>query len=181
MILRIEQVWETDLNKEMTAAIQGLLLQSFPDIYPKDRIFFKQLPHFRFLAYDSENRLIGHAAADYRMMNAGGKPVRVLGVIDLCVEASSRLRGVGSALLAAMDRFCEGRAIDFILLFADDRTLYLKNGYHPVQAKCKWMKVNHETLSTAGIGSEDMDALMVKQVGPDRWNEGELDFLGYLY
>ncbi|GIO31765.1 hypothetical protein J2TS6_29060 [Paenibacillus albilobatus] len=58
--MKIEKVFEYDLSNELEASIQELLIDSFPDIYPKDRIYFKQLPHFRFLAFNEENQLIGH-------------------------------------------------------------------------------------------------------------------------
>lgn len=107
--------------------------------------------------------------------------MRILGVIDLCVSQNTRSQGIGSTLLAEIDKFSAGRNIDFILLFADNMTLYLRNGYEPVKNKCKWVKINNETQITMGIGFEEMDELMFKRVGRNDWNEGDLDLLGYLY
>lgn len=150
-------------------------------IYLKNRIYFKQLPHIRFLAFNEEDQLIGHVGLDYRVMNLNGKPIRVLGVIDLCVSQSTRSQGLGSTLLLEIDKFTVGRNIDIILLFADNMTLYLKNGYKPVKNRCKWLKIDDETQLTYGIGFESINELMIKGVGNSDWNKGNLDFLGYLY
>nr|WP_160042662.1 GNAT family N-acetyltransferase [Paenibacillus sp. USDA918EY] len=163
--MKIEKVFEYDLSNELEAAIQELLIDSFPDIYPKDRIYFKQLPHFRFLAFNEENQLIGHVGLEYRVMNLNGKPVKILGVIDLL----------------EVDQFSEGRNIDFILLFTDKMNFYLRNGYKPVKNKCKWMKIDYETQTINGIGHEEVDQLMIKEVGKTVWSGGDLDFLGYFY
>ncbi|WP_054025096.1 GNAT family N-acetyltransferase [Bacillus sp. FJAT-28004] len=179
--MNIEKVCEYDISNELAASIQELLIDSFPFFYPKDRIYFKQLPQFRFLAFNQENQLIGQVGLDYRIMNLNGKPVRILGIIDLCVSPNTRSQGVGSTLLLEIDKFSVGRNIDFILLFADNLSLYLKNGYKPVKNKCKWVKIDNETQITNGIGFELFDELMIKDVGKIDWTEGELDLLGYLY
>jgi len=179
--LKIEKVFEYDVSHELEASIQKLLIDSFPDIYPKDRIYFKQLPHFRFLAFNQENQLIGHAGLEYRVMNLNGKPVRILGLIDLCVSPNSRSQGVGSKLLLEVDRFSEGRNIDFILLFTDNMNFYLRNGYKPAKNKCTWLKIDYETQTSNGIGCEEVDQFMIKAVGTTAWSEGDLDFLGYFY
>jgi predicted acetyltransferase len=181
VILKIDKVFEYEICNELEARIQELLTNSFPFLYPEDRIYFKQLPQFRFLAFNQENQLIGQVGLDYRVMNLNGKPVRILGVIDLCVSPNTRSQGVGSTLLLEIDKFSAGRNIDFILLFADNMTLYLKNGYTPVKNKCKWLKIDNEIQITNGIGFEQFDGLMIKNVGKIDWIEGELDFLGYLY
>ncbi|MFD0048028.1 GNAT family N-acetyltransferase [Actinomycetes bacterium NPDC127524] len=179
--MKIEIVHEYDISIELSSKIEELLNDSFPEIYPENRIYFKQLPHFRFLAYNQGNRLIGHAGLDYRVMNLNGKPLRILGVIDLCVAGNAQSQGVGSSLLLEIDAFAEGRSIDFILLFADKINLYVKNGYQRVENVCKWLKINQETHETKGIGSEQIEGLMIKKAGTANWEEGELDLLGYLF
>ncbi|MGG4104759.1 GNAT family N-acetyltransferase [Paenibacillus lautus] len=179
--MKLEKVFEYDINNKLEAKIQELLIGSFPEVYPRDRIYFKQLPHVRFLAFNQENQLIGHVGLDYRVMNLNGKPIRVLGVIDLCVSQSARSQGLGSTLLLEIDKFSVGRNIDFTLLFADNMTLYLRNGYKPVKNRCKWLKIDDETQLTNGIGFEAMNELMIKEVGKTDWSKGNLDFLGYLY
>lgn len=54
-------------------------------------------------------------------MNLNGKPIRVLGIIDLCVSEVKRSQGIGSLLLSEIDDFCEGKSVDFLLLFANNK------------------------------------------------------------
>lgn len=181
VLLKIKQVFEYDMNGELETAPQDLLTNCFPQIYPEDRIYFKQLPHFRFLAFNEENQLVGQVGLDYRVMNLDGEPVKVLGVIDLCVSPNSRSEGIGSSLLSEVDQFSQGRDVDFILLFADDKTLYKKKGYTSVENKCTWLKVDNESHISKGVGHESLKELMVKNVGKKQWGQGNLDLLGYLY
>ncbi|MBP2000103.1 putative N-acetyltransferase YhbS [Paenibacillus shirakamiensis] len=179
--MRIENVMEYDLTPALSAEIQELLNFSFPDVYPKTRNYFKQLPHLRILAFNEEDYLIGHLGLDYRIMNLDGEPVTVVGIVDLCVSQSIRSRGIGSSLLREVDKFCLGRNIDFVLLFADCKEVYLRNGYKPSRNTCTWMKIDTELQRTRGIGQEVMEELMIKEVGNKHWSEADLDLLGYLY
>jgi predicted N-acetyltransferase YhbS len=179
--LKIEQVFEYDIDEALETKLQDLLSSCFPQVYPSDRIYFKQLPHFRFLAFNHDNQLVGQVGLDYRVMNLGGEPLRILGIIDLCVSHQARSAGIGTSLLLEVDKFSVERNIDFILLFADHMALYEKNGYTTVENQCTWMKIDHESQTTKEIGCESLNELMVKNVGNKEWNKGALDLLGYLY
>ncbi|MFJ8513430.1 GNAT family N-acetyltransferase [Lysinibacillus xylanilyticus] len=111
--MKIEKIFEYEINSQLRTKLQHLLVECFTDEYPNDRIYFKQLPHFRFIAIDDKSELVGQVGLDYRVMNLNGKPVRVLGIIDLCVSKMNRLQGIGSLLLSEIDDFCEGKSVDF--------------------------------------------------------------------
>ncbi|TMU85258.1 GNAT family N-acetyltransferase [Bacillus sp. BHET2] len=177
--MQIKIVWEFDVNKEMRDELQLLLCECFGEDYPKERIYFKQRPHFRVLAYKG-NHLIGHIACDYRTMNLNGHPINALSLIDVCVSAEIRSEGIASQLLSETDKFCQNKDIDFIVLFADNPVVYERNGFKSVQSKCTWLKINDVNLTTKGIGCETINELMVKSVGEKKWEDGELDLLGYL-
>lgn len=179
--MNIQQVYEYDIDTELRAELQQLLIECFEEDYPRNRIYYKQLPHFRFIAYDDQDRLIGHAGLDYRVMNVNGQPAAVLGLIDVCVAKACRSKGVGSMLLSEIDAFCKNRAVDFLLLFADRKDMYLKAGFRSADSKCKWLQINDVDQTTYGIGHEKIDELMVKEVGDRKWEDGEIDLLGYLY
>lgn len=179
--LKIEKIYEYEINGQLSTKLQELLVECFTEEYPKDRIYFKQLPHFRFIAIDDNNQLVGQVGLDYRVMNLNGKPVRVLGIIDLCVSKIKRSRGIGSLLLSKIDNFCEGKSVDFLLLFADNPKLYLNAGFKPVNNECKWLQIDDENQTTYGIGHDKINELMIKEVGNIKWENGKLDLLGYLY
>ncbi|MFX3649716.1 MAG: GNAT family N-acetyltransferase [Paenibacillus sp.] len=178
--MKLIQTYDVDLSEEWSTLLQELLVASFPEVYPKDRLFFKQIPQGRILAFTLDNQLVGQVGLDYRMMNLNGTPIRVLGIIDLCVSPAVRSQGIASLLISEVERVAQGR-VDFVLLFADHDELYRKNGFKTVSNTCKWLKIDHETLTTVGVGTQMVEGLMIKEVGSVPWDEGELDFLGYLY
>ncbi|WP_410985773.1 hypothetical protein [Bacillus cereus] len=49
--MNIEMVFEYEIDQKLRLAIQRLLVECFEESYPRERIYFKQLPHFRLLAY----------------------------------------------------------------------------------------------------------------------------------
>ncbi|WP_191559533.1 GNAT family N-acetyltransferase [Metabacillus idriensis] len=179
--MKIKRVYDYEIDDALRKNIQELLLECFEDDYPKERIYFKQLPHFRYLILNDENQLVAQVGLDYRVMNLNGNPVTVLGVIDLCVTKEYRSNGLGSLLLSEIEKFSQNKLIDFLLLFADNKNLYLKNGYRSVENKCKWFKIDNENQSTLGLGIEVISELMIKELGNVKWHNGELDLLGYLY
>jgi predicted N-acetyltransferase YhbS len=179
--LNIKQVYEYDIDRELRASLQQLLIECFEEEYPRDRIYYKQLPHFRFIAYDDQDQPVGQVGVDYRVMNVNGKPVKVLGLIDVCVARGHRSQGIGSLLLSEIDAFCKNRAVHFLLLFADKKELYLKAGFKSAESTCKWLQINDVNQTTYGIGHEKINELMIKEVGNRKWEDGEVDLLGYLY
>jgi GNAT superfamily N-acetyltransferase len=179
--LNIKQVYEYDVDRELRAKLQKLLIECFEEEYPRDRVYYKQLPHFRYIVYDELDQLVGQVGLDYRVMNVNGKPVKVLGLIDVCVAKGQRSQGIGTLLLSEIDAFCKNRAVDFLLLFADKKEVYLKAGFKSAASKCKWLQINDVNQTTHGIGHEKINELMIKEVGNRKWEDGEVDLLGYLY
>jgi GNAT superfamily N-acetyltransferase len=176
--MKIIKINEYDIDTKLENDILNLLIESFPEAYQKDRIYFKQMPHFRYLAFDEET-LIGQAGLDYRVMNLNGTAIKVLGIIDICIKEEYRGKGIGSKLLAAIEEFSIAHKLDFLLLFTDLQTFYANSGFVSAKNICKWTKINeHETL---GIGEEEVKELMIKKVGSKVWEDGRLDMLGYLY
>jgi GNAT superfamily N-acetyltransferase len=169
---------EYEIDDKIEKSILNLLVESFPDVYPRDRIYFKQIPHFRYLAYDNE-ALVAQVGLDYRVMNLNCHSIKVLGIIDLCVRKEYRGKNAASQLLSKIDELSKAHNLDFLLLFADIESVYLKNGFVNVENNCRWVKIDeHKTL---GIGEEKIDELMIKKIGCKDWEDGYLDLLGYLY
>lgn len=179
--MEIKKILEYDIDDKLRNKLQKLLVGSFGTGFPSDRIYYKQLPHFRFVVSNEQEDILGQAGIDYRIMNLNGKPILVLGIIDLCVEKAYRSKGIGTLILDEIHIFCGDKYVDYILLFADNAKLYLNNGFVSVKNKCKWLKINEEDQTIYGIGHERIKELMIKEVNGKKWEEGELDLLGYLY
>ncbi|WP_053693134.1 GNAT family N-acetyltransferase [Streptomyces sp. WM6372] len=174
--MRIEVRAEHQIDSQVHERIHALLEESFAG-YP-ERSYFKQLPQFRYLAW-GDGRLLGHMGIEHRMITNGGTPLRIFGIIDLCVTASARSQGCASRLLSEVESAARSSGADAIVLFADDPRIYLANGYECVQNDGRWLMLHeHETF---GIAEKPLDALMVKMLSGKRWESGVVDMLGYLF
>ena len=99
----------------------------FPD-YRLNRSDYKLLPQFRYLVWEGEN-LIAQMGIEHRVITNTGIPVRIFGLIDLCVASSYRSQKIATTLLQQIDELGRTSKIDFLVLFADDSRLYAENGY----------------------------------------------------
>jgi len=168
---------ETDIDQRVGEQLQALLQSSFAE-YP-DRSYFKLPPHFRYLA-EINGDLAAQMGVELRIIRNGVHVMRVFGIVDLCVMPTSRSLGVATTLLKGVTQFARECDVEFIVLFADDDRLYLKNGWTRVDNPCSWVKIdNHTTLGIAG--NVKTHAMMVKAMSDRPWPEGEVDLLGHLF
>lgn len=176
--MEIERLEEYQIGAEKTKAIYRLLGSSFPD-YPAERIYFRQVPNFRYLAWNRSD-LVGHLGVDFRIMNNDGQRIRTFGVVDLCVGQPFRHRGVAARLLDTLE--CEGRAhgIDFVVLWAQDRDFYEKRGFVSVENPCRWLLIQQDH-SYGLVHRKVAEGLMILRLGNKNWRPGTLDFLGHIF
>ncbi|PSB52095.1 GNAT family N-acetyltransferase [Chamaesiphon polymorphus] len=178
LLMLIEIIPEYEISDDTHKLINQLLVESFPD-YPLDRSYYKLLPQFRYLVW-ADNNLVAQVGIEHRVITNNGHPVRIFGVIDLCVALSYRSQKIATKLLQQIAELGNMGKIDFLVLFADDSRLYVENGYHKVTNICRWMKVDEHQI--IGIGEESMaDCMMVKKLGEKKWQDGIVDLLGYLF
>ncbi|MEU2619463.1 GNAT family N-acetyltransferase [Streptomyces sp. NPDC007157] len=174
--MKTETKPEHEIDSSTHQKIHELLDACFPE-YPS-RTYFKQLPHLRRLAWE-HGALVAQVGIDHRMIKNGDMPLRIFGIIDLCVAESTRSRGIASQLLVEIEAAARSSDVDAILLFADDPRVYLANGYQSVSNHVKWLMINdHETL---GIAEKPLGEMMVKMLSGEPWGEGVVDLLGYLF
>ncbi|MGW6407125.1 GNAT family N-acetyltransferase [Streptomyces vinaceus] len=174
--MRIETKPEHEIDASTHEKIRELLCECFPG-YPS-RTHYKQLPHLRFLVWE-DGALVAHMGIDHRMIRNGDTPLRIFGIVDLCVAESARSSGVASKLLVEIEATARSAGVDAILLFADDPRVYLANGYQKVSNSAKWLMINeHETL---GVAEKPVDEMMVKMLSDGAWGEGVVDLLGHLF
>ena len=172
------RVAEAEISAARGRQLQSLLQASFPG-YP-GRSYFKLPPHFRYLAVTSSGDVVGQMGVELRVIRVGDTVVRTFGVVDLCVAESQRSRGLAGRLLAELTGFARDCGLAFVVLFADDDRLYVRNGWTRVTNRCSWLRINnHVTLGLAG--PEDTGAMMIKAIGAQDWPEGDVDLLGHLF
>jgi len=172
------RVAEAEINADRGRQLQSLLQACFPG-YP-GRSYFKLPPHLRYLAMTSSGDVAGQMGVELRVIRVGDTVVRTFGVVDLCVAASQRSRGLAGRLLAEVTGFARECGMAFVVLFADDDRLYARDGWARVPNRCSWVRIdNHVTLGLAGPA--DTGAMMVKAVGAQAWPDGDVDLLGHLF
>jgi len=173
----IVRVAEAEIGGDLRQQLRALLQMSFPE-YP-DRSYFKLPPHFRYLAM-TNGELSAQMGVELRVIRVGRNVLRTFGVVDLCVRASERSRGLAGRLLADVTELARSCGIDFVVLFADDGRLYTRNGWAGADNPCSWVKIHdHTTLGLAA--AQNTHSLMVKAIGRHPWPEGDVDLLGHLF
>lgn len=179
MLLEIRKYTELELTKDVQEQIAILLQKCFHETDFNGKHYFKQLPHYRLLAYEDE-MLVGHVGIDYRVMRLNDQAITIFGIKSLCVLEERRNIYIGSFLLEEAEKLAQSSNADFMFLFATNGSIYKKHGFEYVDNICTWLKINnHQSI---GIGNEFIqNEIMVKEISNKKWETGNLDLLGYLY
>jgi GNAT superfamily N-acetyltransferase len=168
---------EAEIRGQLRESLRGLLGECFPD-YP-DRSYFKLPPHFRYVVMSGDT-VQAQAGVEFRVIRVGEHVLRTLGIVDLCVADRCRGQGLAGRLLAEVTAYAAACEMDFVILFADDDRLYLRDGWVRVGNPLSWVKIHeHATLGVARAVTPH--AMMVKPVGPRPWPAGEVDLLGHVF
>ena len=176
--ITIIRVAETEIGADRHGDLQGLLQECFAS-YP-DRSYFKLPPHFRYLAMTGSGGVAAQMGVEYRIIRVGGAVLRTFGIVDLCVTAGQRDRGLAGRLLAEVTGLARSRGMAFIVLFADDPRLYARNGWTPVTNPCSWVKIHDH--ATVGLARREVPgAMMVKALDGQAWPDGDVDLLGHVF
>ena len=179
MKARIVRIDEYQLTFQQKNDLRNLLDNCFSDTF-EGRIFYKQLPHFRYLAY-TENNLIGQIGVDHRVIRVGDIVLPIFGLIDLCVFPQYRSNGIGAKLLNETFSLAKSTGVKFNILMADNHTLYKKEGYCSVKpAQIRWQAID-DLNSIETINCDLSDCFMIKSIDETRWPAGNIDMLGYLF
>ena len=144
-----------------------------------DRIYYKQLPHHRLLAYQGD-QLVASVAIDHRVITIAAKPYKIFGLIDVCVNPQHRDQGIASALLQEVTQLGQQHSIDFLVLFAQDARIYQKNGFRLVDNYFQWLRIDEH--QNYGVAIERIDSeVWVKELCDRKWTADPVDLLGYLF
>lgn len=175
--MTIERIEELELTTTDREQIAALLKDGF-GVYPEGKTFYKQLPGFRILARD-KGQLLGHLAAEYRMINVGGTALPIFGVADLCVTPSRQQERIATQMLDKLLVLAAKSQVEFIILTGSEPNVYKGMGFERIERDCRWLLINN--LRTFGVIRRFVDNIMVKPVGDQSLPEGEIDFLGHIF
>lgn len=174
----IVRKFEFEISSQEHTAITRLRNDCF-DSCTRARSYFKQLPHFRYLAVEN-SEIVGMVGVDHRMISIDGSEFSIFGIIDLCVAQAHRGKGIAASLINAIDAQARISEIDFLVLMADNHAFYSKFGFELRNNYCAWLRIND--FKNYGVAFEKLDQeLMSKCLNGKEWPGGMLDFLGYLF
>lgn len=174
----IQHIEEYKIPEEVHQKISKLLAAAFSG-YPSGRTYYKQLPNFRYLIWDGE-MLVGHMAVDHRLMSVDAQPLKVFGVVDLCIADTHQRNKLATRMLEELEQLGKECHIDFIILLAQFHPFYDSNGFKSANNNCKWLLIqNNKSL---GVINRKIDqALMVKSLSGKSWPDGLVDFMGHIF
>lgn len=176
MVKIIKQI-EFDISSETHQQI--IELHNICSDYHHSRSYFKQLPHFRYLAF-AEDELVAHMGVDHRVIRVGDSVFTIFGVIDLFVRPSCRRQGIASQLLSLLTELALTKSIDFLFLVSHYDPIYLNNGFQAISQECSWLGI--EEHKNCGVLTETIEEnFMIKQTGDKTWTKGQIDLLGYMF
>ncbi len=175
--MHFERREEFSISSIVNANIQVLLQACFPD-YPSHQSYFKQVPHSRILVWEKET-LIGHASLEYRKIKVGETIMKAFLIGDICVHPTFQHQHIASKIIEQIETLGKENGLDLMIVTVSDTALYKKNGFVVVDNICRWVMLqNHSTL---GVIERNLNnSLMVKMLGQTSWNEGTIDFMGYI-
>ncbi|NRB51654.1 MAG: GNAT family N-acetyltransferase [Saprospiraceae bacterium] len=175
--MRIDRTEEFLLTAETRQAISALLHRCFPG-YPAHQTYYKYPPTFRYLIWE-EQELIGHMGVVSRPISHDGDFFSIFGVMDLCISPTHQHQKLATYLLSELENLGKKSGIDFILLVAKDRQLYLNNNFVVVDNSCKWLLLTQNKV--LGLVQRQLPGLMIKPLQHHNWPSGTIDLIGPLF
>lgn len=175
--MKIERTEEFLLNAETKHAISALLHRCFPG-YPTRQTYFKYPPNFRYLLWE-EQELIGHMGVVARPVGCQGELFPIFGIMDLCISPAHQHQKLATYLLSELEELGKKSGIDFILLIAKERELYLNNNFQVANNLCKWLLLTENRA--LGLVHRELPELMVKPLQLKSWPTGSIDLMGPLF
>jgi predicted N-acetyltransferase YhbS len=178
-VMRLEEIEEYKIDSEKEKAIKELLQKSF-ELYPNDRIFYKQVPSFRLLLW-ADDILAAQIGIVFRVVSLDKNPIRIFGLMDLCVDENYRSKKIGSKVLKNIEKIGKKNQIDFLLLFGGIQDYYEQKGFQMVTNSCRWVLMkDYETLGI--LNRKIPDTLLIKSLSNKKWNEkSDLDLMGFVF
>jgi N-acetylglutamate synthase-like GNAT family acetyltransferase len=167
---------EFELSFSEREQLNALLNSCFDGVF-KDRLYFKQLPHWRHLLVAGD-RIVAQAGVDHRVIRIGEQVATIFGIID--VQPDMRDKGLAHQLLAEIAGLGQAHGVQFAVAMADDQRLYEACGFRNVPAYCRWLAVDNVTSKT--VMEENLgECFMMRPLTGMAWPEGMVDLVGYLF
>ena len=117
----------------------------------------------------------------YRTMSLDSSSIKVLGLIDICIDPHHRNRGIGEKLLEKVDELSLefSEKIDFLFLVTNIPNYFSKYEFGEIEPTTTWLKIHHH--KNYGVVTKKIDDthFMIKPINDKKWEGENLDLLTY--
>lgn len=173
-------VHENDLTASDRAVIRGLLTAAFPAYAAlwQERDSWGGPLEYRLLLRDMSGRLIGHLGFAHRLIEVGGRRIKIAGIGAVAILPDDQGQGWGRRLLSQLETHLATEAeVEFGFLQCRDVVVpfYEKRGFHRIPQQVRSFDPRHLRWLT-----DDAAALILPvTAGRDSWpREGVVDLMG---
>jgi predicted N-acetyltransferase YhbS len=165
---QIEYIPDVAVGPELDSVLRALLSTCFTqphDVVFQHRRYAQEMPAHRWLIRDQAGKVVSHAAAHEKSIEAEGKSYRIGGIAEVCVDPKHRGKGQAKQLLAAAHLWLAENGFDYAVLFGE-REVYASSGY-----------THAMVLFDSGAGLEKVE-VQVLPLGLRPWPASEVRLIG---
>ncbi len=153
------------------------LLSLYYSEISKDQTFYKQLAHFRLLAFQNDV-LIGHISVYLRMISIGETALKIYGLSDVCVHGDFRNQGIATLMINEIVKMANNRNIEALLLVAYEEKFYKNFGFESLKRRTKWLVIQNN-MTVGVVNRRFNEGLMLKMCKKNKSTpQGDVDLLG---
>ncbi|MHA1671996.1 MAG: GNAT family N-acetyltransferase [Promethearchaeota archaeon] len=198
--MKISFIPQYEITPDKKSVVAELLSKCFEG-FPPHRHYFRQLPHFYWvletangststtqeISQESEPlpQILGCVSGILRNIRINATVIPMLGILDVCVHPTIRNQGWGSKLLQEVEEFARAHAISILVLFADNPSLYQKNGFRSRKALVRWQMIDEIRQISGNVDERRMDdCFMFKILDPNKKFADDplaVDLLGWIF
>jgi len=173
--MHFEYLEDRNVDAALDAELRNLLSTCFTgkinEVFHHQR-FFSEMPAHRWLARDSEGKLVAHLALHDKTIGTTAGDLRVGGIAEVCVAPSHRGQGLVRRLLTLSDEWMVAQGVPFSTLFGN-QGVYSSSGYRQVDNPLR-----HLIPSTGVWREEPLAGFLIKPLGSVAWPSGLIDLRG---
>jgi predicted acetyltransferase len=176
--MHLEYIEDRNVDAALDAELRNLLSTCFTgkinEVFHHQR-FFSEMPAHRWLARESDGRLVAHLALHDKLIGTTAGDLRVGGIAEVCVAPTHRGQGLVRRLLPLSDEWMIKEGVPFSTLFGS-RDVYGSSGYRQADNPLRYL-----VKSTGAWREEPINGFLIKPYGSTPWPSGLIDLRGPKY
>lgn len=136
--MKLRTIPEREMDSALDGRIRAMLCICFPkacEVFAKSRAWHGSAPSWTVIVEEDEGIVCGHLGIVDRVIQVGGKSLRVAGIQNVCVLPGWRGKGVATRVLEAAVKLMCDRGFDAGLLFCTTELtrFYVAGGWRLIE------------------------------------------------